>query len=163
VINPNDMHFNELGFYPNEVYKNIPKYFLIILISQSCIYVIGLLLIQPFDKSIIVIDFNEINSDSNSYKEKTNDEKLDKLNEPSEDDKNCETQTKQERKRSKVIDIILNIDDENENKSTIKQCSHLNLKNAIFSKQNFFFFILGICAYCKLLFYFINYCTRFSS
>lgn len=133
---------------------------MIILISQSCNFIVSLFLIQPFDKSLTsVIDFNEVVSSESSSNEDTiikqsKNERLETLNYKSEDFNNDnQDNSVHERKKSKVIDIILDIDKVDEDNYQIKQSTRLNLKNAMFSKQNLIFFLLGICAYCKLKFF----------
>ena len=59
VVNPLKIHSEKGngGFYPEEVYKNVPKYFLVMVIATGTLSILALILVQPFqgDKSIVDI------------------------------------------------------------------------------------------------------------
>ena len=134
------------GFYPESVYQNVPKYLLIIIISFVCLSTIALIMIQPFEGERF-----------DSVPKKEENPGLDCNNNLIiQDDLDDDTSEEDEYGNIRVDNNLttgLNKDASTINTPELDKSVSIKkvvkLRKAIFSKQNFQFFILGLTSYCK--------------
>jgi len=125
MINPDNIKANEEGFYPSEVYDNIPGYHIFLIIAFGVLCFLSIVLVQPF-----VPEDNEQTqglTNTNSYEVTTDEEDYTEGNDV------------------EISESKQGINNKNSKSGHSKK--KVNLRKAIFSKQNFIFFLLALCNY----------------
>lgn len=154
------------GFYPESVYKNVPTYLLVLIISFVSLSILSILLIQPFEgeKFDTIPKKHEnpgLDCNNNIYIQD------DLADDDSAEDEYGNIRVENNLNTGLAVKDASTINTPDLDQSNLSIKKVVKLRRAIFSKQNMQFFILGLTSYCKkvihLKYYLIShintYCT----
>lgn len=144
------------GFYPESVYKNVPKYLLVIIISFLSLSTLSILLIQPFEgEKFDTIPKKEENPGLDCNENIFIHDDLAGDNSSEDEYGNIRLDNNLNTGLAVKDASTINTPDLDQTNPSIKKV--VKLRRAIFSKQNIQFFILGLTSYCKIIYFIIIY------
>ena len=172
MVNPDNIQTDKTGFYPDEVINNLKSYYLFLILFFGGLSILAIFLMQPINDANFIADSAKEKEISNDDESAFTNALIDKINKE-------ETSKAKENEKVVVVitDDIEDVYDSNEEKEekkeeiienqkrsesfvTVKTVKKVvKLRKAIFSKQNYFLFAIGLCCYCKLI---LIYFKRFS-
>ncbi len=122
TVNPNNIDKYKSGFYPEEVYKNVPTYILYTIIIFSVVSIISIFLSQPYKEQNTLKEIKQGLSIDHSS--------ADQL----------------------IIDIKVSDIEETDKENEHKYVKKVKITSLIFSSTSFHLFGLAFCIYCKYIF-----------